>query len=163
MKPKSSPKTHFICLPLRSSTFLSKVTSFNALLPSTISPTIIRPTGSLHFTLGVLSLTTPDEINSAVAFLRTCHSDALSIIRGQKLAASLKGIASLQKNLKKASVIYAVREEGDGRLRSLCSIFLPFIYVGFLLLDLIQLRFKEAKFLENDKHSFHELGVFFKK
>jgi hypothetical protein len=34
---------------------------------------------------------------------------------------SLTGIASMQKNVKKTSVIYAVPQEGDGRLRSLCS------------------------------------------
>ena len=118
MKP---PKTHFICLPLRSPAFRSKVTAFNALLPNTISPTIIRPTGSLHFTVGVLSLSTPEEIASAVNFLHSCHSDAYSAVQGRKVNVSLTGIASMQKNVKKTSVIYAVPQEGDGRLRSLCS------------------------------------------
>lgn len=122
MKPKAPPKTHFICLPLRSPTFRSKVAAFNALLPNTISPTIIRPTGSLHFTLGVLSLVTPEEIKSAVDFLHSCHSDAFSIVQGQKVTVSLKGIASMQKNLKKTSVIYAAPDESDGQLRPLCSI-----------------------------------------
>jgi hypothetical protein len=121
MKPKTAPKTHFICLPLRSSAFRNKVTSFNALLPGTISPTIIRPTGSLHFTIGVLSLKTPEEIESAVNFLHACRFDAVSMVQGRKLTVSMRGIASMQKNLKKASVIYATPEEGDGRLRSLSS------------------------------------------
>jgi len=120
-RPKSAPKTHFICLPLRSPNFLSKVTAFNATLPSTISQTITRPTGSLHFTLGVMSLTTSEEVDSAVNFLHTCHSEALSTVQNEKLTVSLKGIASMQTNLKKTSVIYAVPEQGDGRLRSLCS------------------------------------------
>ena len=120
-RPRSVPKTHFICLPLRSPNFRSKVNAFNALLPSTISPTIIRPSGSLHFTLGVMSLTTPEDVDSAVNFLHTCHSEALSIIQNEKLTVSLKGIANMHRNLKKASVIYAVPEPGDGRLRSLCS------------------------------------------
>jgi len=123
MKPKAPAKTHFICLPLRSVAFRNKVTAFNALLPSTIHASIIRPTGSLHFTLGVMSLSTPDEINSAVQFLHSCQSDAVSTVGGQKLRVSLKGIASMQGNAKKTSVIYAVPENGDGRLRSLCSIF----------------------------------------
>jgi activating signal cointegrator complex subunit 1 len=122
MKPRAPPKTHFICLPLRSPAFRSKVATFNALLPDTISPTIIRPTGSLHFTLGVLSLVTSEEINSAVSFLHSCHSDAFSIVQGQKVTVSLKGIASMQKNFKKTGVIYAVPDESDGQLRSLCSI-----------------------------------------
>jgi activating signal cointegrator complex subunit 1 len=123
MKPKSPPKTHFICLPLRSTTFRNKVTSFNALLPNTIPPSIIRPTGSLHFTLGVLSLTTPGEINSAVEFLKSCQSDALTVTQGRKINLTLRGIASMQTNIKKTSVIYAVPEEGDGRLRLLCSMY----------------------------------------
>ena len=121
MKARAPPKTHFICLPLRSNAFRNKVTEFNTLLPSAISPSIIRPTGSLHFTLGVMSLTTPEEITSAVQFLHTCREDALSVVERQKITIKLKGIASMQKNLKKANVIYAVPEEGDGRLQSLCS------------------------------------------
>ena len=120
-RPRSVPKTHFICLPLRSPNFRSKVNAFNALLPSTISPTIIRPSGSLHFTVGVMSLTTPEDVDSAVNFLHSCRSEALSILQNDKLTVSLKGIANMQRNLKKASVIYAVPEPGDGRLRSLCS------------------------------------------
>ena len=123
MKPTTPPKTHFICLPLRTVTFRNKVTAFNALLPSTIHPSIIRPTGSLHFTLGVMSLVTPEDIESAVQFLKTCHSDALSVLQGRKLTVNLKGIASMQTNLKKTHVIYAVPEKGDGRLGTLCSKF----------------------------------------
>ena len=124
MKPKSPPKTHFICLPLRTAAFRDKVSAFNALLPSSIHPSIIRPTGSLHFTLGVMSLVTPEEIASAVQFLQSCHSHALSAVQGRKLRVSLKGLASMQANVKKTSVIYAVPETaGDGRLRSLCSMF----------------------------------------
>ena len=69
---------------------------------------------------------------------------------------SLKGIASMQKNVKKTSVIYAVPGEGDGRLRSLCSTFSHF---NFGLQDLLQSKFKDAEFLENDKHSSHEVLV----
>ena len=136
MKLKSAPKTHFICLPLRTHSFRNKVTSFNALLPSTISPTIIRPTGSLHFTLGVLSLRTPEEVDSAVNMLHSCHSDVVSFLKGERMTVSLKGIASMQKNFKKASVIYAVPDEGDGRLRLLCSI-TPYVPT-FIRFDKIQ-------------------------
>jgi hypothetical protein len=68
-----------------------------------------------------MSLTTPEEINSAVQFLHTLRENALSVVERQKITIKLKGIASMQKNLKKANVIYAVPEEGDGRLRSLCG------------------------------------------
>lgn len=121
MKPPNLPPTHFICLPLRSPGFRERVTAFTALLPSAINPTIIRPIGSLHFTLGVLSLKTPDEIEAAVNFLHSCHAEVLSAIQKQKVAVTLRGIASMQQNLKNTSVIYAVPEEGDGRLRFLSS------------------------------------------
>ena len=121
MKPKSPPKTHFICLPLRTADFRNKVTAWNAFLPPTIHPSIIRPTGSLHFTLGVMSLVTPEEIDSAHKTLQTCRSDALSAVQGRKLTVNLKGIASMQANFRKASVIYAVPDPGDGRLQTLSS------------------------------------------
>src|ERR1700732_4354991 len=118
---KSSPKTHFICLPLRSPSFRAKVVSFNALLPPTINHSIIRPPGSLHFTIGVMSLPNPEDVAAAVEFLRSCHSDALATVHGRNIRVKLKGIASIATNIKKTNVIYAVPEEGDGRLRLLCS------------------------------------------
>jgi hypothetical protein len=122
-KPPTPPRlTHFICLPLRTPSFRDKVIAFNALLPNTVHPSIIRPPGSLHFTLGVMSLTTPEEIESAVTFLRTCHAEAYSLVGGQSVSARMKGIACLQPNVKKANVIYAVPDESDGKLRSLCGI-----------------------------------------
>lgn len=68
-----------------------------------------------------MSLITPEAITSAVQFLQTCHSDALSVVQGRKLTVNLKRIAIMQPNVKKTSVVYAVPEAGDGRLRTLCS------------------------------------------
>lgn len=121
MKTPPARKTHFICLPLRSLSFQTKVTAFNALLPPTIHQSIVRPVGSLHFTLGVLSLRTPDEIETAVKFLQTCQDDARRLVDNKPVRVRLRGITSMQANVKKASVIYAVPEEGDGVLRALCS------------------------------------------
>ena len=129
MTPPRAPLTHFICLPLRSQDFRSRVQQFisrlNSLLPNTIPPSIIRPTGSLHFTLGVLSLTTDEEIESAVTFLQTCRDEALEAIDGRKLTVRLKGITSMQTNIQRTTVIYAVPEEGDRRLRLLAGIVPP--------------------------------------
>jgi hypothetical protein len=122
MKKQYFPRqTHFICLPLRSPAFREKVTEFNALLPPTLNPTIIRPTGSSHFTLGVLSLKTPEDITAAVTFLQSCQSEVHSAVQGQKVTVALRGIDIMDKNVKSTSVIYAVPEEGDGRLRLLTS------------------------------------------
>lgn len=161
MKPAPAPLTHFICLPLRSVDFRKRVIHFNSrlnsLLPNTIPPSIIRPTGSLHFTLGVLSLTTPDEIESAVTFLQTCRDEAVEATDGGKLTVRVKGITSMQTNIKKTSVIYAVPEEGDGRLRLLASIVSPFNRIWSL--DLLQGKFKDAGFLKHDRHSANQVRV----
>jgi 2'-5' RNA ligase len=126
MKKQHFPRqTHFICLPLRSPAFRDKVTEFNGLLPPTLNPTIIRPTGSLHFTLGVLSLKTQDDIDKAVTFLQSCQAEVCSAVQGQKVTVALRGIDNMHKDVKRTSVIYAVPEEGDGRLRVLSSYFPP--------------------------------------
>ena len=121
IKPPSPPLTHFICLPLRSPDFRNRVVQFNGLLPQTIPPSIFRPNGSLHFTLGVLSLPTPEEIERAVSFLQSWRDEVLGTVNGENLKVRMKGIASMQGNLKRTCVIYAVPEEGDGRLRLLSS------------------------------------------
>jgi hypothetical protein len=106
-------QTHFICIPLRSRVFREKVTEFNALLPPTLNPTIICPTGSLHFTLGVLSLKTQEDIDKAVTFLQSCP-EVYSAVQEQKITIALRGIGNMHKDVKRTSVIYAVPEEGDG-------------------------------------------------
>lgn len=68
-----------------------------------------------------MSLTTPEEIESAVTFLRTCHAEAYSLVGGQSVSVRMKGVASLQPNVKKTNVIYAVPDEREGKLRSLCG------------------------------------------
>ena len=114
MKKLHFPRqTHFICIPLRSRVFREKVTEFNALLPPTLNPTIIRPTGSLHFTLGVLSLKTQEDIDKAVTFLQSCP-EVYSAVQEQKITVALRGIGNMHKDVKRTSVIYAVPEEGDG-------------------------------------------------
>jgi activating signal cointegrator complex subunit 1 len=113
--------THFICLPLRSPSFQAKVTAFNALLPNTIHESIIRPVTSLHFTLGVLSLPTPESVESVVSLLQSLREDVQSITNGRNLRIRLKGIASMQTNVSKARVVYAVPEIGDGTLDHLAG------------------------------------------
>ena len=68
-----------------------------------------------------MSLTTQEDIESAVNFLRSCHAEAYSLIEGQSVTVRLKGVASMQPNVKKANVIYAVPDESEGKLRSLCG------------------------------------------
>jgi len=71
--------------------------------------------------LGVLSLATTEEIESATTFLESCREEVVCALGERKLNVRLKGVASMETNWKQTSVVYAVPEEGDGRLRALSS------------------------------------------
>lgn len=84
MPPRPSPPrlTHFLCLPLITPTSrpqlqasLSKfkdtvTTSKTRELPDGIPEKAIRPLGTLHLTLGVMSLLTPERVDSALKLLK---------------------------------------------------------------------------------------------
>ncbi|KAI9055852.1 hypothetical protein LZ554_000791 [Drepanopeziza brunnea f. sp. 'monogermtubi'] len=85
MPPKApSPRlTHFLCIPLVTaaskpqlqsalSAFTSKASSLND-PPARIPEKAIRPLGTLHLTLGVMSLLTPERIEAALTVLRTMN------------------------------------------------------------------------------------------
>ncbi|KAL8717773.1 MAG: hypothetical protein Q9225_005020 [Loekoesia sp. 1 TL-2023] len=96
MPPKKPQLTHFLCLPLPThaapqwqtslqqfTSEIQSVTSSKSLLPPTSStsalpiatgpiPTkAIRPVGTLHLTIGVMSLTKPEKVEAAVALLKS--------------------------------------------------------------------------------------------
>ncbi|KAJ5054158.1 uncharacterized protein L3040_000440 [Drepanopeziza brunnea f. sp. 'multigermtubi'] len=82
-KPPSARLTHFLCIPLVTaaskpqlqsalSAFTSKASSPNDPL-ARIPEKAIRPLGTLHLTLGVMSLLTPERIEAALAVLRTLN------------------------------------------------------------------------------------------
>ncbi|KAI4187030.1 MAG: hypothetical protein LQ346_005571 [Caloplaca aetnensis] len=97
MTPKKPPLTHFLCLPLNSQSaapqWQASLKHFRAnaeSLPppragastapsaSSIPPTVravpdkaIRPLGTLHLTIGVMSLTKPEQVDAAIELLRS--------------------------------------------------------------------------------------------
>jgi hypothetical protein len=82
---------------------------------------MMRPTGSLHFTIGVLSLPNQEAMDRALGVLHSCHPQVFPATEGRNVTVSLKGIESMQRDITKLSVVYAVPTEGDGRLRQLAS------------------------------------------
>ena len=109
----------------------------------------------------MLSLKTPDDIDRVVNFLHSCHAEVLSAVEGPKVTVALRGIASMQKNVKDTRVIYAVPQEGNGQLRLLSSTIS--CQDRLMKLDLLQSKFKEAGFLEGDHRSGQEVKVFLSK
>lgn len=82
---KMSPRpqlTHFLCLPLITpasqpqlqaslSKFKDSVTTTKTReLPDGIPEKAVRPLGTLHLTLGVMSLSTPERVDSAIRLLK---------------------------------------------------------------------------------------------
>ncbi|KAE8352356.1 AKAP7 2'5' RNA ligase-like domain-containing protein [Aspergillus coremiiformis] len=96
-KEKRPPLTHFLCLPLVNAASLpqleSSLATFKASIPrrplryganaspeqSLIPDGALRPVGTLHLTLGVMSLPTKERLNEAIEFFRSL--DLASIAR----------------------------------------------------------------------------------
>ncbi|KAL4752853.1 hypothetical protein BDW72DRAFT_170279 [Aspergillus terricola var. indicus] len=102
-KPKRPPLTHFLCLPLINSVSLpqleSALSSFRASIPPTslsipdkgqqveqrqahrplIPDDAIRPVGTLHLTLGVMSLPNPQRLDEALRFFYSL--DLVALVR----------------------------------------------------------------------------------
>lgn len=76
MPPKPSP-THFLCIPLASTQLAQTLGAFRTDVTSPMSfgvpPDAVRPLGTLHLTLGVMSLK-DDGIARAVALLKSLRS-----------------------------------------------------------------------------------------
>jgi activating signal cointegrator complex subunit 1 len=152
--------THFLCLPLVTSTsrhqlqaslhaFGIDVVKETAENPAGIPEQSIRPVGTLHLTLGVMSLLTPERINNALATLKSLDltdllradssiienatgrrndRDQGSDLRGkasrpldhaETLKVTLRGLASMHEP-SKTSVLFAKPVDEDLHLQSFC-------------------------------------------
>ncbi|PWY87677.1 hypothetical protein BO70DRAFT_360317 [Aspergillus heteromorphus CBS 117.55] len=109
-KEKRPPLTHFLCLPLINPISLpqleSSLATFKAAIPpkpgaeQQTNPTLrellskqpliphgaLRPVGTLHLTLGVMSLPTKDRLNEAINFLQSL--DLVSMLRDAEKSAN---------------------------------------------------------------------------
>ena len=149
MPPKPARLTHFLCIPLVTPTsspqlqhslsiFREKVTQISTPeLPDGIPEKAIRPLGTLHLTLGVMSLLSQERVDSAVKQLReldlrqllrsstneATNSASQSMVKGKldenedtrPLYIALRGLSSMHPPAK-TSVLYSPPVDEDGRL-----------------------------------------------
>ncbi|KAB8273660.1 AKAP7 2'5' RNA ligase-like domain-containing protein [Aspergillus minisclerotigenes] len=102
-KEKRPPLTHFLCLPLVNSTSLPQLESSLAVFKASIprrtlrygapeQPLIpdgaLRPVGTLHLTLGVMSLPTKERLNEAIEFFQSL--DLVTMVREAEKIASAR-------------------------------------------------------------------------
>lgn len=133
-KPKNPPLTHFLCLPLVNSVSLpqleSSLASFKASIPSAfpsksdqreqqqsalIPDAAIRPVGTLHLTLGVMSLPTPERLEEALRFFHSL--DLAALLRTAAANAAQKRLRASTKRV--ATPIELTEDSGDqGRIAS---------------------------------------------
>ena len=105
--PPRPPLTHFLCLPLVTSAskahLLASLQQFTAHVVDTenedsaiVPAKAVRPIGTLHLTLGVMSLQTPERVAVASAFLQSLNVRELlrgATITGHKSPAISAGAA----------------------------------------------------------------------
>jgi len=169
MPPKvPTPKlTHFLCLPLVTSAskpqlqksvgeFRQAITNKStAENPDGIPVRAIRPVGTLHLTLGVMSLLTPERLEGAMACLSSLDIGALlqrfkkapegqvtgddggKLIKSTQAAPciTLRGLKSMQSPAS-TSILYSAPEDPDGSLQALCqAIRDKFIQDGWVIFE----------------------------
>ncbi|KAI1083929.1 kinase A anchor protein [Whalleya microplaca] len=140
MAPQSGP-THFLCIPLVNGDsrpqLMASLSSFKADVTSPdsfgIPATAIRPLGTIHLTLGVMSLPTDNDLERAIAFLKTLEPQTIlsSIIKGaatttvdpgsaHSLSITLRGLQSMHPP-SNTSVLYAAPVDAEGTLFKFCE------------------------------------------
>lgn len=150
---KGPPKphlTHFLCLPLVTPTSRPQLDTSIATLKhdlastGTIPPEAVRPVGTLHLTLGVMSLD-PSQLDAALAHLGSldlqkllshvsaqalaeaaaeqgavsenlnASAEAIALGDATSLAVQLRGLVPMQRP-EKTSILYAEPSDAEGRL-----------------------------------------------
>ncbi|KAL4780741.1 AKAP7 2'5' RNA ligase-like domain-containing protein [Aspergillus varians] len=162
-KPKRAPLTHFLCLPLVNTISLpqleSSLASFKASIPPSfptnpdrgeqrqhplIPDDAIRPVGTLHLTLGVMSLPTPERLDKALRFFYSLDITALLHRAGEiaaqqrlhtppkPLTISLESMHALPRT-RAATILHAEPVDRTSRLYSFCEALRDkFVEAGFL-------------------------------
>lgn len=153
--PVRSAPTHFLCLPLVTGTsrhpLSASLSAFSADVTSPDSFAIpeqaIRPIGTLHLTIGVMSFPKDEGLEKAVTLLKTLvprkmlanvkanvapaadtnsgqESDTIKGPSGPPpplLPVTLRGLHSMQPSASKASVLYASPVDNEGILLRFCE------------------------------------------
>ncbi|KAH6996954.1 kinase A anchor protein [Ilyonectria destructans] len=129
MPPKPSP-THFLCVPLAGAQLARSLSLFRDDVTSVMSFAVpqeaVRPLGTLHLTLGVMSLK-EDGVEQASELLRSLRPrEMLAKIRASAtsgdgdLFITMQGLQAMQ-SPSKTSVLYAPPVDTDGILYRFCQ------------------------------------------
>lgn len=169
--PPKPQLTHFLCLPLVNpssrahlqasiSRFTSEVTNADDATRTSIPPKAIQPVGAMHFTIGVMSLLSPERLEAACSFLKALNITRLfkgadaetvddskegAVADGQKveiadaqpmpMKVTLSGLYPMQ-SPSKTSSLYISPTESPPALAPLClNLQAAFRDAGFLLPD----------------------------
>ncbi|KAJ2798965.1 activating signal cointegrator 1 complex subunit [Coemansia guatemalensis] len=126
---RNVPYTHFISLPLTDLDIQRKIEEFQndakqRFLRVVDSAGFVQP-GSLHITLGMLRLLTPDKVTEAVELLRSLSSEIHELLGSRPLVVKVGQLAAMEPDVTRARIIYANVEEFAGpdgdRLQKLCA------------------------------------------
>ncbi|KAF4981591.1 hypothetical protein FZEAL_2657 [Fusarium zealandicum] len=143
-KPVKAAPTHFVCLPLASAQLAATLAAFRADATSPTSfgvpPEAVRPLGTMHLTLGVMSLR-DDGIERATELLRGLRlrevlasvkaapstsqaglapTEAKASSADGQLSITLQGLHAMH-TPSKTSVLYAPPVDADGILYRFCE------------------------------------------
>ncbi|KAK6431790.1 hypothetical protein LTR95_012040 [Oleoguttula sp. CCFEE 5521] len=147
--PAKRPLTHFLCLPLTSTSSQAALESNIEIfrrdvcyehdgLPGLVHPKAVRPVGTLHLTLGVMSLKR-DDLERATFLLQTLDLEGIlreSFVTSNgeltdptqpptkqdkplPLTATLKGLESMH-DPKNTSILYVAPQDSLHRLMNFC-------------------------------------------
>lgn len=160
--PPKPPLTHFLCLPLVNpssrphlqasiSRFTSEVTTADNAGQTPVPPKAVRPIGAMHFTIGVMSLLTPERLEAACSFLRGL--DLRALLREEAGAAvntqvtegggdqpsrfkmTLSGLHPMQSTTKTSSLYIAPSDSPHAMTPFCLDLQSAFRTAGFLLPD----------------------------
>jgi activating signal cointegrator complex subunit 1 len=148
---KRPPLTHFLCIPLVTEIskpqFTTSIRQFQELVsngsapqgalvrPPLFSPKAVRPIGTIHFTLGVMSLLSEEKVDAAIELLKSLDLNSILLEclqdqnpeheappgdKAEPLVLSLTSLVSMHAP-NQTSVLYAIPQDSTERLYALCT------------------------------------------
>ena len=154
--PPKPPLTHFLCLPLITTAsrpqfqaslqrFTSEVTTTNEAGEAQLAAKAIRPVGSLHLTIGVMSLLTPERLDAACTMLR--EFDIAGLLRTCNEASpaplstvTFSGLRAMQSPSRTSSLYTSPTVSASHLLPFCTTIQQAFIHAGLLVPEERQIK-----------------------
>ncbi|KAM0082514.1 hypothetical protein ACKRZS_005307 [Fusarium odoratissimum] len=129
-KPVRASPTHFVCIPLAGPQLARSLAAFRTEVTNPsgfgVPPAAVRPLGTMHLTLGVMSLKDEGVEQASEVLKSLMLKEFLASVRTGKASAeeglsiTLKGLHAFQ-NAEKTSVLYAPPVDTEGILQKFCE------------------------------------------